>query len=71
VFDQLLQSGQVALSSTSDAQGDTYGLSTGDGGEQLILDVTAAAPEPTSLLLAVLAAAPLALGRCRSRLRTA
>ena len=34
-------------------------------GDDLILEGTAAAPEPTSLLLAALAAAPLALGRRR------
>ena len=71
VFDGLLQTHQVALSATTDAAGDSYALSTADGGEQLLLDVTAvAAPEPTSLLLAGLGAAPLALGRRRSR-RTA
>ena len=37
----------------------------GGGGYDLVLEGTAAAPEPTSLLLAGLAAAPLALGRRR------
>jgi autotransporter-associated beta strand protein len=66
-FDALLQNQQIALSSATDAQGGTYSLSTvpdGATGEDLPLDVTDA-PEPTSLLLAALAAAPLALGRRR------
>jgi fibronectin-binding autotransporter adhesin len=61
--------GLFKLSSTTDARGDAFALSTasdGVAGEDLILDVTsAAAPEPTSLLLAGLAAMPLALGRTR------
>ena len=61
---------QFTLSSTVDAAGNTYNLDaaadTANGGDDLLLEVTAAAPEPTSLLLAGIAAAPLALGR-RSR----
>ena len=59
---------QISVTPT-DAQGNQCSLSSGydnAGGEELFLDVTAAAtPEPTSLLLAGLAAAPLALGRRR------
>jgi fibronectin-binding autotransporter adhesin len=68
VFDPLITGGQVALTATSDANGDTFGLSTmadATGGEDLLLDVTAATPEPTSLLLAGAAIAPLALRRRR------
>jgi autotransporter-associated beta strand protein len=43
----------------------TYGVTEDAGGDELILTYTDAAPEPTSLLLAGLAAAPLALGRRR------
>ena len=67
-FDNLMS--QITVP-TTDAQGNQYALSTktdGGSGEDLLLDVTAvAAPEPTSLLLAGLAAAPLALGRRRRR----
>jgi autotransporter-associated beta strand protein len=78
VFDGLLASSKVTLPgggpTYTDAQG-TYSLATaadssGTGGEDLLLDFTAATPEPTSLLLAGLAAAPLALGR-RRRARAA
>ena len=39
----------------------------GNGGYDLVLLGTTAAPEPTSLLLAAAAAGPLALGRRRRR----
>ena len=54
---------------TSPVTGDPLSLtSTQDGnGYDLILNDVAAAPEPTSLLLAGLAAAPLALGRRRRK----
>jgi fibronectin-binding autotransporter adhesin len=45
--------------------------SDGAGGYELILDETTATPEPTSLLLAALAAGPLALGRRRRSSRAA
>jgi autotransporter-associated beta strand protein len=48
----------------------TYGTqadTTGSGGFDLVLQSTAAAPEPTSLLMAGLAAIPLVLGRRRRR----
>ena len=60
----------VAQSIPSDAAGNQYELATqpdGTQGEELLLDVTAAAPEPTSLALAWAAAAPLLLGRHRRR----
>ncbi len=54
----------------------TFGLATqadttGDGGYDLVLEDTAAAPEPTSLLLLSAAAAPLAVGRRRATRRAA
>jgi fibronectin-binding autotransporter adhesin len=59
----------LAAGSTPDAAGDTYSLDAAadaaNGGDDLLLDLTVASPEPTSLLLAGLAAAPLALGRRR------
>jgi hypothetical protein len=59
----------LALTSISYPAG--YSLSTASTGgndEELILDFNSvAAPEPTSLLLAGIAAAPLALGRRRRR----
>jgi autotransporter-associated beta strand protein len=48
----------------------TYALDTkpdGGSGEDLLLDITAAAPEPTSLLLVGAAAGPLVLNRRRRR----
>ncbi len=48
----------------------SYHLSESNDGTELFLDVTAATPEPTSLLLAGLAAAPLTLGRRRRMMRT-
>ena len=67
-FSSLLAAGTVTVNSPG-ADG-SYALSTksdGSGGQDLILDFTdtAATPEPTSLLLAAAAAAPLALGRRR------
>ena len=59
---------KLALSSTTDASGDRFALSDSADGTELFLDVNAA-PEPTSLLLAGLAAAPVALGRRRRRAR--
>ena len=57
--------GQIALGRPAFAASDTLGVQTdGSGGEDLLLNITAA-PEPTSLLLAGLAAAPLMLGRRR------
>jgi hypothetical protein len=60
--------GSIKLPSTTPSGG-SYALdyaSDGNGGTDLLLDFTpSATPEPTSLLLAGLAAAPLALGRRR------
>ena len=55
-------------STTSATTGDTLTLSSvadGTGYDLLLNDVTASAPEPTGLLLAAVAAAPLAIGRRR------
>ena len=41
----------------------------GNGGEDLFLDITAAAPEPSSLLLGCIVAAPFTFGRRRAVLR--
>ncbi len=65
VFDALILRGQITYP-TSNANG-TYQLatladSTGTGGEDLVLNFMAT-PEPTSLLLAAIAAGPLALCR--------
>jgi fibronectin-binding autotransporter adhesin len=56
----------LTTTNVSAADGGTLGLTELDtaGGEELVLD-EAATPEPTSLLLAGLAAVPLALGRRR------
>jgi autotransporter-associated beta strand protein len=62
---------QLTLQTTSNASG-TYALdyaSDGASGTDVLLDFTpSAAPEPTSLLLGAIAAAPLALGRRRRRI---
>jgi fibronectin-binding autotransporter adhesin len=65
-FDSLINSGQVLLSPAAYAAGDTLTTAgDGSGGEDLILNLTTATPEPTSLLLLGLTAAPLALRRRR------
>jgi fibronectin-binding autotransporter adhesin len=64
--------GLLTLSSAALSAPVGYSLDTAadpSGGEYLLLDVTTAAPEPTSLVLAGLAAAPLAMGRRRRRSR--
>jgi autotransporter-associated beta strand protein len=62
----------LTVSQTAPGVG-TYALSTDAAGDSLFLDLadTAAAPEPTSLLLAGVAAAPLIIGRRRRTARRA
>ena len=66
-FDALFSN--IAVAQTSGSGTFSLGtLAVGSTNEDLVLDFsTAAAPEPTSLLLAGLAAAPLVLGRRRRR----
>jgi fibronectin-binding autotransporter adhesin len=71
-FDSLIGS-TVTLASTSGTGGGSFQLAAGTdtaGDDDLVLEFSpAATPEPTSLLLAGIAAAPLALGRWRRRSR--
>jgi fibronectin-binding autotransporter adhesin len=69
-FDALLASGAIAVGTSAAGQTDTLSvMPDGGSGEDLLLDVVVPTPEPTSLLLAGVAAAPLVLRR-RRRERT-
>ena len=69
-FSSLISAGKLALSSTTDSAGDVFSLATTtdtSGGQDLILNDTTAAPEPTSILLVGVTVSPLMLGRRRRR----
>jgi autotransporter-associated beta strand protein len=70
-FEALVNGATIAVTPTAASPTGTYALSaTTDGtsgNDELFLDYTSTAPEPTSLLLAAVAAVPLALGRRRAR----
>ena len=67
-FDALLAAGTLTPAADPAGTADSLATATdGNGGEDLVLDLTVAAPEPTSLLLLGLACLPLATGRRTTR----
>ncbi len=66
-FDALLASGALTAESPAGTTADLQAAPDANGGEDLFLGLTVAAPEPAGLLLVASAVAPLALGRRRRR----